>query len=129
MSSGLGPFRVSAISLGCMNPGMFEGKRGLDGSPEAITATLHGALKRLRTDHIDLYYLHRLDSRVPIEDSVGAFGRAKEMGLTGAIGLSEMSAATLRRAHAVHPIAAMLRSSSSDCRRSVAFRRPMKAMI
>ena len=87
--------------------GMFNGKRGLDGSPEAISRTLHAALERLRTDHIDIYYLHRLDARVPIEDSVGALVRAKEAGLIGAIGLSEMSAATLRRAHAVHPIAAM----------------------
>jgi aryl-alcohol dehydrogenase-like predicted oxidoreductase len=87
--------------------GMFGGKRGLDGSPQAITQTLHEALRRLRTDHIDLYYLHRLDPLVPIEDSVGALVRAREAGHIGAIGLSEMSAHTLRRANAVHPIAAM----------------------
>lgn len=87
--------------------GVFEGKRGLDGSPEAIVATLDGALARLGTDHIDLYYLHRLDRNVPIEDSVGALARAKEAGKIGAIGLSEMSAATIRRAHAVHPVAAI----------------------
>lgn len=87
--------------------GLFDGKRGLDGRPEAIAATLDGALQRLGTDHIDLYYLHRLDAKVPIEESVGALVRAREAGKIGAIGISEMSAATLRRAHAVHPIAAI----------------------
>ncbi len=83
------------------------GKRILDGSPAAIAETLDAALGRLGTDHIDLYYLHRLDPEVPIEDSVGALVRAKEAGKIGALGLSEMSAATIRRAHAVHPIAAV----------------------
>lgn len=86
---------------------MLDGKRALDGSPDAIARTLDAALKRLGTDHIDLYYLHRLDRDVPVEDSVAALVRAKEAGKISAIGLSEMSAATLRRAHAVHPIAAM----------------------
>ncbi|MBV2151126.1 aldo/keto reductase [Sphingobium sp. AS12] len=84
-----------------------DGKRGIDGSPQAIAATLEDSLQRLNVDHIDLYYLHRLDPNVPIEESVGALSRAVEAGKIGAIGLSEMSAATLRRAHAVHPIAAM----------------------
>lgn len=84
-----------------------DGQRGLDGSPAAIAATLDGSLRRLRVDHIDLYYLHRLDPAVPIEDSVGALARAVDAGKIGAIGLSEMSAATLRRACAVHPVAAM----------------------
>jgi aryl-alcohol dehydrogenase-like predicted oxidoreductase len=87
--------------------GLFDGKRGLDGRPEAIARTLDGALERLGTDHIDLYYLHRLDPKVPIEESVGALVRAKEAGKIGALGLSEMSAATLRRAASVHPIAAI----------------------
>lgn len=84
-----------------------NGKRGIDGSPEAINVTLDAALKRLRTDHIDLYYMHRLDPKVPIEDSMGALVRAHEAGKIGAIGLSEMSSETIRRAHAVHPIAAV----------------------
>jgi len=96
--------------------GIFDGKRGINGSPEAITQTLHAALERLRTDHIDLYYLHRLDPHVPIEESVGALVRAKEAGHIGAIGLSEMSATTLRRAHAVHPIAAMQSEYSPTAR-------------
>jgi aryl-alcohol dehydrogenase-like predicted oxidoreductase len=86
---------------------LHDGKRGLDGSPAAIARTLDGALARLGTDHIDLYYLHRLDRRVPIEESVGALARAREAGKIGAIGLSEMGAATIARAHAVHPIAAV----------------------
>ena len=86
---------------------MRDGKRVLDGSPGAIARTLDGALQRLGTGHIDLYYLHRLDKKVPVEESVGALVRAKEAGKIGAIGLSEMSAATIRRAHAVHPIAAV----------------------
>jgi aryl-alcohol dehydrogenase-like predicted oxidoreductase len=84
-----------------------DGKRLLDGRPEVIAETLDGALERLGTDHIDLYYLHRLDKDVPIEESVGALVRAKEAGKIGAIGLSEMGADTVRRAHAVHPIAAL----------------------
>lgn len=84
-----------------------EGKRVLDGSPAAITRSVDASLRRLGTDTIDLCYLHRLDPAVAIEDSVGALVRAKEAGKIREIGLSEMSAATLRRAHAVHPIAAM----------------------
>lgn len=86
---------------------LVDGKRVLDARPEAILATLDRALQRLGTDHIDLYYLHRPDRNVPVEESVGALARAKEAGKIGAIGLSEMSADQLRRAHAVHPIAAM----------------------
>jgi len=84
-----------------------DGKRVLDGRPESIRRTLDGALGRLGTDHIDLYYLHRLDKQVPVEESVGELKRAVDAGKIGAIGLSEMGAATIRRAHAVHPIAAV----------------------
>ncbi|MEG3089673.1 aldo/keto reductase [Sphingomonas sp. PB4P5] len=84
-----------------------DGKRSLNGAPEAIARTVEGSLDRLGADHIALVYLHRLDKRVPIEDSVGALVQLKEAGKIGAIGLSEMSAATIRRAHAVHPIAAV----------------------
>jgi aryl-alcohol dehydrogenase-like predicted oxidoreductase len=84
-----------------------DGKRVLDGRPEAIRRTLDNALDRLGTDHIDLYYLHRLDRKVPVEESVGELKRAVEAGKIGAIGLSEMGAATIRRAHAIHPIAAV----------------------
>ncbi len=87
--------------------GMFDGQRGLDGRPEAVTQTLEESLAHLQTDHIDLYYMHRIDRAVPVEDTVGALARAVEAGKIGAIGLSEVSAATIRRAHAVHPIAAV----------------------
>ena len=83
------------------------GKRVLDGRPETLLRTLDESLKRLKTDVIDLYYLHRWDKRVPIEDSVGALGQMVASGKVRAIGLSEVSAATLRKAHAVHPIAAV----------------------
>lgn len=86
---------------------LIDGKRVLDGRPETIAGSLDRSLQRLGTDHIDLYYLHRLDKAVPVEDSVGALARAVEAGKIGAIGLSEMSAATIRRAHAVHPVAAI----------------------
>jgi hypothetical protein len=82
-------------------------KRVIDGRPAAIRRNCEDSLRRLQTDHIDLYYLHRWDKRVPIEDSVGEMSRLFEQGKVGALGLSEVSAATLRRAHAVHPIAAV----------------------
>ena len=82
-------------------------KRVIDGRPATLKATCEAALKRLRTDVIDLYYLHRWDRSVPIEDSVGALGELVGEGKIRAVGLSEVSAATLRRAHAVHPIAAV----------------------
>lgn len=84
-----------------------DGKRILDARPEAIAGSLDRALGRLGTDYIDLYYLHRLDPRVPIEDSVGGLVRAIEAGKIGGIGLSEMSADIIRRAHAVHPVTAV----------------------
>lgn len=81
--------------------------RVIDGRPATLKATCEEALRRLRTDVIDLYYLHRWDKSVPIEDSVGALADLVRDGKIRAIGLSEVSAATLRRAHAVHPIAAL----------------------
>jgi aryl-alcohol dehydrogenase-like predicted oxidoreductase len=82
-------------------------RRELNGRPEVLKATCELSLKLLKMDVIDLYYLHRLDKRVPIEDSVGALSELVAEGKIRAIGLSEISAATLRRAHAVHPIAAL----------------------
>jgi aryl-alcohol dehydrogenase-like predicted oxidoreductase len=84
-----------------------DGKRVIDGRPETILKTCEESLRRLRTEVIDLYYLHRWDKRVPIEDSVGALAQLVAKGSVRAIGLSEVSAATLRKAHAVHPIAAV----------------------
>jgi len=82
-------------------------KRVIDGRPEAIRRNCEDSLQRLGTDVIDLYYLHRWDKAVPIEDSVGAMSRLVEQGKVRLLGLSEVSATTLRRAHAVHPIAAV----------------------
>ena len=81
--------------------------RVIDGRPETIRQTCEDALRRLQTDVIDLYYLHRWDKQVPIEDSVGALSDLVRQGKIQTIGLSEVSAATLRKAHAVHPIAAV----------------------
>ncbi|WP_332772249.1 aldo/keto reductase [Phenylobacterium sp.] len=82
-------------------------KRELNGRPEILKATCEGSLKRLGTDVIDLYYLHRWDKRVPIEESVGALSELVAEGKIKTIGLSEVSADTLRRAHAVHPVTAL----------------------
>lgn len=84
-----------------------DGKRVIDGRPETLRSTVEESLTRLKTDRIDLYYLHRLDKSVPVEESVGELCRMVDAGKVGGIGLSEVSAATLRRAHAVHPIAAV----------------------
>jgi aryl-alcohol dehydrogenase-like predicted oxidoreductase len=81
--------------------------RVIDGRPETIKKTCEDALRRLQTDVIDLYYLHRWDKKVPIEDSVGALSDLVRQGKIQTIGLSEVSAGTLRKAHAVHPIAAV----------------------
>jgi aryl-alcohol dehydrogenase-like predicted oxidoreductase len=84
-----------------------ENPRVVDGSPASVAETLDASLRRLGLDHIDLYYLHRPDPRTPIEESVGALARAVEAGKIGAIGLSEVSADQLRRAHAAHPVTAL----------------------
>jgi len=82
-------------------------QRGIDGRPETIKALCDVSLRRLKTDVIDLYYLHRWDKKVPIEDSVGALADLVKAGKIKTIGLSEVSAPTLRRACATHPIAAL----------------------
>ncbi|WP_417277314.1 aldo/keto reductase [Castellaniella sp.] len=84
-----------------------NGMRRIDGRPETLRKTCEGSLQRLRTDVIDLYYLHRWDKSVPIEDSVGALADLVQAGKVRYLGLSEVSAETLRRAHAVHPIGAV----------------------
>jgi aryl-alcohol dehydrogenase-like predicted oxidoreductase len=81
--------------------------RVIDGRPETLRQTCEDSLRRLQTDVIDLYYLHRWDKSVPIEDSVGALADLVAKGYIRSIGLSEVSAVTLRKAHAVHPIAAL----------------------
>ena len=84
-----------------------DGGRVIDGRPEALRAHVDASLSRLRTEKIDLYYLHRWDRSVPIEESVGALGELEREGKIGAVGLSEIGADTVRRAHAEHPVAAL----------------------
>jgi aryl-alcohol dehydrogenase-like predicted oxidoreductase len=83
------------------------GRDGLDSSPASIRTAIEGSLSRLGTDHIDLYYQHRVDPGTPIEDTVGALADLVTDGKIRHIGLSESGPATIRRAHAVHPITAL----------------------
>jgi aryl-alcohol dehydrogenase-like predicted oxidoreductase len=84
-----------------------DGARFLDNSAAHIREALEGSMERLKVDHIDLYYVHRVDKAIPIEDTVGELSRLVEAGAIGGIGLSEVAPDTLRRAHAAHPIAAV----------------------
>ena len=78
-----------------------------NGRPDYVRKSIEASLRRLKTDYLDLYYLHRLDPNTPIEDTVGAMSRLVEEGKIRYIGLSEVDADTLRRGHAVHPITAL----------------------
>jgi aryl-alcohol dehydrogenase-like predicted oxidoreductase len=84
-----------------------DGKQGVDGSPEYVLRACDASLKRLGIEVIDLYYQHRVDPNVPIEDTVGAMKRLIEAGKVRALGLSEARPETIRRANAIHPIAAV----------------------
>ncbi|ATE74344.1 aldo/keto reductase [Lysobacter capsici] len=81
--------------------------RGVSGQPDYVRSSIEGSLKRLGTDHVDLYYQHRIDASVPIEETVGAMAELVRQGKVRYLGLSEPSAETLERAHAVHPITAV----------------------
>jgi aryl-alcohol dehydrogenase-like predicted oxidoreductase len=93
--------KFGIISHSGGGPGVF------DSTPANIRAAVEGSLKRLATDHIDLYYQHRVDPRTPIEDTVGALAELVVEGKVRHIGLSEAGPVTIRRAHAVHPLAAL----------------------
>jgi aryl-alcohol dehydrogenase-like predicted oxidoreductase len=82
-------------------------KRSIDGSPDYVRSALEGSLQRLGVEHIDLYYQHRVDPNTPIEDTVGAMAELVTEGKVRYLGLSEASAETIRRAHAIHPITAV----------------------
>src|SRR5437588_1185175 len=88
-------------------PGDLSTLGPLDGSPEHVRSSIEGSLKRLGTDYVDLYYQHRVDPNVPIEETVGAMGELVQSGKVRHIGLSEAAADTIRRAQAVHPITAV----------------------
>jgi aryl-alcohol dehydrogenase-like predicted oxidoreductase len=117
----LAPFRARitlASKCGMQGVNVAGGmRRVIDGRPGTLRQTCEDSLRRLRTEVIDLYYLHRWDKSVPIEDSVGALAELKRQGKIRAIGLSEVSADSLQRAHAVHPIAAV-QSEYSLCTRN-----------
>src|ERR671937_1251983 len=88
-------------------PGDMSSVGPLDGSAEHVRRSIDGSLQRLGTDHVDLYYQHRVDPKVPIEETVGAMAELVEQGKVLHIGLSEAAPETIRRAHAVHPITAV----------------------
>lgn len=98
---------VVATKCGIVRSATDPTVRGFDGSPAYIKAACDASLTRLGVDHVDLYQLHRVDPKTPIEESVAAMAELVKAGKTKAIGLSEASSATLRRAHAVHPIASV----------------------
>jgi aryl-alcohol dehydrogenase-like predicted oxidoreductase len=81
--------------------------RGFDGSPAYVRQAIEGSLQRLGVDHVDLYYLHRVDPNTPIEETVGAMGELVREGKVRFLGLSEAAPETIRRAHATHPISAL----------------------
>lgn len=81
--------------------------RGVNGKPDYVMSSCEGSLKRLGTDHIDLYYIHRKDANTPIEETVGAMAELVKQGKIRGIGLSEVNSDTLRKAHAVHPVTAL----------------------
>ncbi len=104
----LGPHRAKfTLASKCGITDATGTQRGIDGRPETIKALCEVSLRRLQTEVIDLYYLHRWDKSVPIEDSVGALADLVKAGKIRTIGLSEVSAPTLRRAHATYPITAL----------------------
>jgi len=96
---------VLATKFGFVSRG--DDTRAIDGSPAYVRRACDASLARLNVDHLDLYYLHRVDPEVPIEETVGAMAELVKEGKVKHLGLSEPSASTLRRAHAVHPIAAV----------------------
>jgi aryl-alcohol dehydrogenase-like predicted oxidoreductase len=96
-----------ATKFGILRDPNDPGKRGFSGRPDYVRSACEASLKRLGIEQIDLYYLHRVDPNTPIEETVGAMGELVKQGKVRGIGLSEVSAATLRLAHAVHPVSAV----------------------
>ena len=97
---------VLATKFGIVRDPVDPSFRGLNGTPGYVRRACEASLRRLGTDHIDLYYLHRVDPKTPIEDTVGAMAELVAQGKVGYIGLSEASPETIRRAHATHPLTA-----------------------
>jgi aryl-alcohol dehydrogenase-like predicted oxidoreductase len=98
---------VFATKFGALETPDGPAGRMLDGTPENVRRSIEGSLRRLNTDYVDLYYQHRMDPDTPIEETVGAMAELVKEGKVRHIGLSEAAPETIRRAHAVHPIAAV----------------------
>jgi len=97
-----------ATKFGITRPaGQGSWSLGVDGRPQTVRRSIEGSLRRLKVDYVDLYYQHRIDLEVPVEETVGAMAELVREGKVRHLGLSEPNAATIRRAHAVHPIAAV----------------------
>jgi aryl-alcohol dehydrogenase-like predicted oxidoreductase len=98
-----------ATKFGITRPGGGSGswQFGMDGRPETVRCSIEGSLRRLRVDYVDLYYQHRIDANVPVEETVGAMAQLVREGKVRHLGLSEASRETIRRAHSVHPISAV----------------------
>ncbi|MEO9653880.1 aldo/keto reductase [Marinomonas sp.] len=107
VGAALKPSRESVFLASKCGMENLNGKRQINGRPDNLRRQCEGSLRRLQTDHIDLYYLHRMDKDVPIEESVGALGDLVKEGKIGAVGLSEVSAPTLIRAHKEFTISAL----------------------
>jgi aryl-alcohol dehydrogenase-like predicted oxidoreductase len=98
---------VVATKFGIKVTGPRPVDRSVDGSPDYVRQSIDGSLQRLGLDHVDLYYQHRVDPTVPVEDTFGALAELVEAGKVRHLGISEAGAATIRRAHAVHPLTAL----------------------
>jgi aryl-alcohol dehydrogenase-like predicted oxidoreductase len=98
---------IIATKFGIVRDPDDPGRRAINGRPEYVRQACDASLSRLGTDHIDLYYQHRVDPDTPIEETVGAMGELVRAGKVRFLGLSEAAPATIRRAHAVHPISAL----------------------
>lgn len=117
LGAALGPARKQAVIASKFgNITRPDGSKATDGRPESAIACCEASLKRLGTDCIDLYYLHRVDPKVRIEDTVGAMARLVEQGKVRHLGICEAGAQTLARAHAVHPITVLQTEYSLWCR-------------
>ncbi len=116
--------RVVATKFGFVRNGS-RGTPPIDNSPAYIRSCCEGSLRRLKRDVIDLYYVHRVDPARPIEDTMGTLAELVREGKVRAVGLSEVSAATLRRAAAVHPVAAVESEYSRWARRRASVMTPM----
>ncbi|MBV8980584.1 MAG: aldo/keto reductase [Acidimicrobiia bacterium] len=98
---------VLATKFGIVRDPDDPSRRGVNGRPEYVRSSIDGSLQRLGLDHVDLYYQHRVDTTVPIEETVGAMAELVQVGKVRFLGLSEAGPETIRRAHAVHPISAL----------------------